>query len=88
MEEKIRFIKLPVKFVDYTEEELKHNKFLYGNDWEPEAEEGFRYYNLDQIIGFNEDENGNTSLITTNGFITIYLAFEKFLKLPYFKIIE
>lgn len=86
--EKIRIIKLPVKFINLTEEELEQNKSLYGNDWEPEAFDGFKYFNLDAIVDFNEDTEGNVTLTTTGGISTgVYMKFSEFIKLPYFEFV-
>lgn len=76
-----RFIKLPVMFASISEKELESKRAIYGNNWTPELEPGFKYFNIDQICDFNEDTDGQTTLCMASGDTKIYMKFEEFLKL-------
>lgn len=84
----VEFIRLPVKFANATQSEMDQNQSIFGQDWEPELIDGFKYFNVNQICNFNEDTEGDVTLSTTAGDMKIYMKFEEFIKLSVFKILK
>jgi len=84
----IELVKLPVKFAITSNEDVEKYRSIYGDDWEPELKDGFKYFNLNQVCDFNEDDDGDVTLCMVNRDIKIYMKFEEFIKLSVFKILK
>ena len=86
----IIFINLPVYYYKESEEEVLAMQNLLGNKYEPEYEEGFKLFNINHIVSFNKDTDGNTCLGTIDQDLQIPMKYEEFYKLiePLVKIIN
>jgi hypothetical protein len=79
----MKFLELPVRFLDMDEEEYDRIKSLGLSDdaFDGYCEEGILYTNPNQIIAYNKDSEGqvNMSLPTMN--YKVYMDFDDFVKL-------
>lgn len=73
------FIKLPVLFLPNIDEETyKLNELLGKRISTEDTEEGFIFVSVDDIIMYNEDEDGLTAIGTACGEFRINMMFTEF----------
>lgn len=73
------FIKLPVLFLPNIDEETyKFNELIGKNTSDDSVEEGFIFVSVDDIIMYNEDDDGLTAIGTACGEIRINMMFSEF----------
>lgn len=69
------------KFSKYSEEEIEKRENLgHKIDTEEDFEIGNLYINIDQILSFNESENGDTTISMADGRWQLELRFKAFLE--------